>query len=1310
MQVSLLYPSDGILVPGQQQVVRLGVTVAPSSGISPRSYKLLLKMRGPKGRTVIYRYFSLAGSDSVVTLNVRQLLPATYNLMAKSAPGGNPMTVLAQFQIDKKAGPVPTPTATASATATPTATPRPTPTSTATATVTATSTRTSTAAPTATPTRTATATASATHTATSAATSTATVTITPTATATPTATSTATATVAATTTPTGTATATATVTATAIKTATATVTSTQTLAPTATATAAALAVVKVTPCTTSAANQNLNCLVTYTAGDALVLNVSLGTGSITNFTPQSVSDGVNTWVADNIAASGGACQIDNNNGNSTCFYHTNGIAGTSATLTVVRPSGAAVGYAAAYIYEVSGGPLTEAVGAGQGYSTNAFSRTVDTPSASVSSGSADIAFGSAAGYFAPATSISSGPINGYTGQALLNAGATAGSNTNLLSGYLIQSGLPSTETGWTTNNSTTWASALIAYRPGVGEPTFTPTSTPSSGASATPTPTASSGAGSPTPTVTATATRSAAPTATPSGSGTPGAAQVSSAVLMSNAPRIGVNMDEQSQYDARAYLQNYLDNPGFEQAMVGHVIVVGASPSAAGFSDINDPYDAVATGFWNGVTASVRTGPSAGATFKVAGYTAGGSYTCSGGCPALVAGDLIGETESNPAIGFNPGAWLPGYWSILNSDSGVTLTTAQHYDGASSVSFDVHDGNAHAIDFGGDSSVSSVGTCSSNPATLCSSNADCGAGTCQKSPTYPYHPFTGPMTMSVYALAAGTSGTPTVTLQASREGSSWGSISHTFDLTQDGNWHQYVYNFSGPDQASDTGIWFFTATAQSGAATGAKIYVDDAFMGPATGGAGGFRSEVVSTLKTLNPGTLRYMYPPGLSQTDAYFEGNDYQKGPPNDYSVGANIMWIYSLKDMYALAGAIQANPWVSIPDVFSDTDVSSFAANLCSAFAANGFSQAFVEQSNEDWVTTSHSAGGSHTSQYGAMANRNFGLINSYMTANCPSYAGAVKFVVNGQEANNGVLQNTSAQIPFNNPQYGADIADYAPSEAEQPTGETMAQYAALGFANSLQQFMPNAPGEFGGVVPGNLNELCGGSPAGCQQFMAAYENGSSNQCGTATPVEAWEMSAGWMAAGYNAQNWILGFLAGSSGPNAGVLSPMPAQQTFNLAEGEYTTPNNACASGHGTDSALWGIVHDFDASFGPSFPHLRPIGWAQALLNRAIGGEYHMLDTSQWAGVYGAAFNNNGSWSAILSNSNSTSVSFQVTFPAGATLPAKAETVLYTSGLADNDENSNSVTIGALPGAISVTANTITLTLPPFSAVALLPTSAP
>ena len=717
----------------------------------------------------------------------------------------------------------------------------------------------------------------------------------------------------------------------------------------------------------------------------------------------------------------------------------------------------------------------------------------------------------------------------------------------------------------------------------------------------------------------------------------------------------------------------------------------------------------MATGFWNGVKASVRTGASAGATFTVAGYTAGGSYTCSGGCPSMVAGDLIGETESNTSIGFSAGSHLPGLWGINNGDAGVTLSTAQHYDGASSVSFDVHDGDAHAISFGGDSSVSTVGTCSNDHVTLCQAGT-CGSGTCQFAPYLPYHPFSGPMTMSIYALASATSGTPTITMAASREGSSWGAVSHTFDLTQDGNWHQYVFPFTGADLASDTGVWFFTVTAQSGAASGATIYVDDAFMGPTSGAAGGFRNEVLATLKTLNPGTLRYMYPPGLSQTDAYFEGNDYQKGPPNDYSVGADINWIFSLKDMYALAGALGANPWVSIPDVFSDADVNAFAANLCTAFTSYGFSQVYVEQSNEDWASSGHTAGGSHTGQYGALANRNFGMIHSYLAGNCPAYAGAVYFAVNGQENNDGVLQSTSAQIPSDNPQYGGDVADYAPCEPEQPTGETMSQYAALGFSNSLQQFQSAAGGAFGGVIPGSLNELCGGNPAGCQQFLAAYENGSSNQCGTATPVEAWEMSAGWMAAGFNGQNWILGLLAGSSGPNAGALAPMPVQQTFNLAEPEYTTPGYACQSGHGTNSALWGITHDFDANFGPTFPHLRPIGWAQALLNRAIGGAYYQIDTSQWPGVYAAAFNQNGSWSAIVSNSNNAAVTFKVTFPAGGSLPSQAQTVLYTNGIADNNENSNSVTIGPLPGGISTANNTLSVTLPPFALAALLPAATP
>src|SRR5258708_9690996 len=57
---------------------------------------------------------------------------------------------------------------------------------------------------------------------------------------------------------------------------------------------------------------------------------------------------------------------------------------------------------------------------------------------------------------------------------------------------------------------------------------------------------------------------------------------------MTDVLRIGLNMDQQSQYSGQAYLQNYLDNPGFEPGMEGHVIVVAEKPSTTGFKDDND--------------------------------------------------------------------------------------------------------------------------------------------------------------------------------------------------------------------------------------------------------------------------------------------------------------------------------------------------------------------------------------------------------------------------------------------------------------------------------------------------------------------------------------------------------------------------------------------------------------------------------------------------------------------------------------------------------------------------------------------------
>src|SRR5580692_5716946 len=96
---------------------------------------------------------------------------------------------------------------------------------------------------------------------------------------------------------------------------------------------ATFSLVNITACVTTIAGTDLVCPVTYTAGNSLVLNVTLDTGSLDFETPQSVSDGVNSWIADTLSG-GVTCQSDNNSGGSDCYYHANGITGTSANITV----------------------------------------------------------------------------------------------------------------------------------------------------------------------------------------------------------------------------------------------------------------------------------------------------------------------------------------------------------------------------------------------------------------------------------------------------------------------------------------------------------------------------------------------------------------------------------------------------------------------------------------------------------------------------------------------------------------------------------------------------------------------------------------------------------------------------------------------------------------------------------------------------------------------------------------------------------------------------------------------------------------
>src|SRR5580704_17024698 len=156
VQVSLIYPANGVLAPNQPQMVQVGVTVQPKSGTQLNKYRLKLTVLKTNGKKVLADSIQPTQTSLVTTLNMGAVAPGDYEVAAELVQSGSKAQAQ-RIRIRKTQDPVPTPT--------PTATPTPTsstPTATATATVTQTATATKTATATSTLTATATPTATAT--------------------------------------------------------------------------------------------------------------------------------------------------------------------------------------------------------------------------------------------------------------------------------------------------------------------------------------------------------------------------------------------------------------------------------------------------------------------------------------------------------------------------------------------------------------------------------------------------------------------------------------------------------------------------------------------------------------------------------------------------------------------------------------------------------------------------------------------------------------------------------------------------------------------------------------------------------------------------------------------------------------------------------------------------------------------------------------------------------------------------------------------------------------------------------------------
>jgi len=771
-----------------------------------------------------------------------------------------------------------------------------------------------------------------------------------------------------------------------------------------------------------------------------------------------------------------------------------------------------------------------------------------------------------------------------------------------------------------------------------------------------------------TPTTPATPTATSSPTATATST-----AQVASTpmALVGGVYRMGANLGGQDFNGCCGgnYMQNLFDNPGFEPPTDGHTIVVGGGATSSSFGDTKD--SGAATGYWVGAKASVRTGPAAGTTFTITGFTAGGSYTfgtCSPSCPTLTAGVGVTEVLTSVNIGGNlcgNTSNVLGGWAA--NDAKSCYSTAAAFDGQGSLAINVADGSSHSVRYGWDTSVTTGGVCSNDnvtPCTAANQTADCGgSNTCLLAPEAgPWHPIVGSFEVSLYAKGSVTStGAPQVSFTLIRSAGT--NVNHTWTLTNDGAWHQYTYSFTGTDTtASAQNLMLFTLAGKNNTAeSGATIYVDDIYLGKTTASATGFRPEMVTTLQAINPGSLRYGDYQQLGTNDAGYEGPsgctpgnsgpnttgtcDLLHGPSYINGLGGGG-WVFAASDAYALDGALGAVPFMTIGNAMSDADLVSFTDHLCNAINTYGFASAWVEMENEEWNNgAGHiSYGSSNLGQlgYGGESGRNFSIISTEATSKCPSLASRIHYIIGNQACNNGVVVAemagaAAAGFPIpNTSQYGTDDGVYYPTTNQAPsTGGSLATQAAA-YAADFFSYIPGyvgAPGT-GCINNGTYSDY---GQIGSNNTVSFYETGPNGYTPSGTTEQAYLAEAGFPSAAWMAESWLLGQQLGRT----------PIQNEYQLAQVEFGIG--------GMEAPIWGEIHDLDSDFGPTFPHLRPIAMAQQVVNSAIGGAYYPVKAP--SGTVINAFENAGAWSAALVNTTASPITLTVQFPSSGTVPQTA-----------------------------------------------------
>ncbi|HEY0758187.1 MAG TPA: hypothetical protein VGD59_02910 [Acidisarcina sp.] len=745
---------------------------------------------------------------------------------------------------------------------------------------------------------------------------------------------------------------------------------------------------------------------------------------------------------------------------------------------------------------------------------------------------------------------------------------------------------------------------------------------------------------------------------------------IGTGVTLNTAKRLGINLGAQGFYDSQQLMRNIMfRNPGFE-GEIWQSIIHCKTVTANSCTDDN-VYSAWYVNFFANASVEFITGGAAGFRTSVAGNTPANQKVGTGAVlrffaspPGLTAGDYLVVRMGRTG---NPQA---GWWTYCSN--GATLSTE-----FTDLSPATPGKQALRINAAGPNQFVTV-----------TSYAD-------SSYVQPFIQLNGGYTLFFRAKATGGANQVTVSLSRLLTGNqTLPFFNQNINLAN--SWQDYSYHFV----ANDNGQPGFVALTFQLLSTG--MLLDDVSLtqDATSDNPTAYRNEVVSTLRALHPGILRFM-DAGASLGSSL----DNMLAPTfgrmrAGYSAWGTVSTDISmgLHDYLVLCQAIGAEPWYSFPagsstqemanmmDYLGGSTATVYGAKRAALGQAAPWTTVFpvihLEFGNEVWNGGFSGAAMLDSASYGQRATQMFAAARS-----SPSYSSnSFDLILDGwatSPAWNQAVLAASANY---------DSIDAAPylfytfndsSSIENIFGPMFAQPESLDSVPSGVMYQ-QAKIAAQAAHPANL---------------AVYETNLSTDSGSASQA-AISQAVPSLGAGLAATEHMLLMMR-----DLGVVN----QTMFDI--GGYSTYFSGTVAGAGSTTPLWGTVVDMGSS-----NRMRPTYLAEQLANTAIlptmltalqsGANptwNQPLSSNDNVSLNGAhyiqsfAFTDGAQNNLVLFNLHRTA-SQPVTF-SGVNAPLGSSTIrtLTSSAINQTNELSNNVSTTSMSQTL---ARGATLLLPPYS----------